>query len=260
MSRHGRISVLEGQAPAARRADATPETPVRIGRTERRTTTKPSSARPGRLRGLVIDVLWLAAIGLLVFATWPLSLGGSTSYVIVHGLSMDPTYKSGDLVVTRTESSYHIGDIIAYKIPKPSPIAGHMVIHRVKEITPKGILTKGDNRETEDQWYLHHDDIVGKAVLHIPMPGGERFWGYVPWAFCALIGVAVIWVLWPPRPSAAELDLDREQRAEDAREARHELSRRERRERRAARAEIAQMVTGAVALVGAGVILVVTMF
>jgi signal peptidase I len=195
----------------------------------------------------------------MVVAMWPASLGGWTSYVIVHGQSMDPTYASGDLVVVREEPSYHVGDIIAYKIPKPSPIAGHMVIHRVKEITPKGILTRGDNRETEDEWYLHHDDIVGRARVHLALPGGEAFWGYVPWAFCLLIGLGVIWMMWPGRKSVEELEDDREQRADRARTAQHTVSRRERRAIRSARAEIAQMVTGAVALAGAAVILVLTL-
>jgi signal peptidase len=204
-------------------------------------------------------VVWLATIALLLIAMWPASLGGWTSYVIVHGQSMNPTYASGDLVVVREEAHYRIGDIIAYKIPKPSPIAGHMVIHRVKEITPKGILTQGDNRETEDEWYLHHDDIVGKARVHLALPGGEAFWGYVPWAFCLLIGVGIMWMMWPGRPTEDEIVEDREQRAEVARAAKHTYSRRERRAQRSARAEIAQMVTGAVALVGAVVILIVSL-
>jgi hypothetical protein len=48
-------------------------------------------------------------------------------------------------------------------------------------------------------------------------------------------------------------------RVEQARTAGHRLSRRERRAIRSARAEIAQMVTGAVALAGAAVILIVSL-
>lgn len=234
--------------------------PVRLRRAPTPTPAgRPRARRHGRARTLLGDLLWLASVALIVFATWPASLGGWTSYVIVHGLSMNPTYKSGDLVVVREERTYHIGEIIAYRIPKPSPIAGHMVIHRVKEITPKGILTQGDNRTTEDEWYLHHDDIVGTARLHVPLPGGEAFWGYVPWAFCLLLGIGVVWIMWPAGPTAEEPAVEDAARSEQARTAPPRLSRRERRAIRAARAEIAQMVTGAVALVGAAVILIVTL-
>lgn len=253
------ISVLDRTATdtrTTRRSNATNEGAVRL----RRGAPAPSPAPPrSRLRTVLADVVWLAAIAVLLLAMWPASLGGWTSYVIVHGQSMDPTYASGDLVIVREEAHYAVGDIIAYKIPKPSPIAGHMVIHRVKEITQKGILTQGDNRETEDEWYLRHDDIVGKARIHLALPGGEAFWGYVPWAFCLLIGVGVVWMMWPGRPTGAEVEIDREIRAEEARAAKHAHSRRERRAMRSARAEIAQMVTGAAALVGAAVILIVTL-
>lgn len=257
-------SVLDPATTGARRARRTgaagAEGPVRLRREA--AATGPARSRPphrGRIRTFAGDVVWLAAIALIVVASWPASLGGWTSYVIVHGLSMNPTYRSGDLVVVREERTYHVGDVIAYKIPKPSPIAGHIVIHRVKEVTPRGILTQGDNRTTEDEWYLHHDDIVGTARLHIPMPGGEAFWGYVPWGFCLLIGLGVMWMMWPGRPTVEDIEVDAQTRAEHARAAPRRLSRRERRALRSARAEIAQMVTGAVALVGAAVILVVTL-
>ena len=254
------VSVLDrtqARAHTARRTGAPAEGPVRVRRS---VAPAHAPAKPrSRVRTFLADVVWLVAIAVLLVAVWPASLGGWTSYVIVHGRSMDPTYASGDLVIVREEAHYAVGDIIAYRIPKPSPIAGHMVIHRVKEITPKGILTQGDNRETEDEWYLRHDDIVGKARIHVALPGGEAFWGYVPWAFCLLIGVGVVWMMWPGRPTEAEVEIDREVRADEARAAKHAHSRRERRAMRSARAEIAQMVTGAVALVGAAVILIVSL-
>jgi signal peptidase len=246
-------------AHTARRAAAPPEGAVRIRSGRGVPAPARRARRPRRVRTLLGDFLWLATIVVLLVATWPASLGGWTSYVIVHGLSMEPTYSSGDLVIVREESHYHVGDIVAYTIPKPSPIAGHVVIHRVKEITPRGIITEGDNRETEDEWYLHHDDILGTARIHLGVPGGESFWGYVPWGFCFLIGVGVVWMLWPGRPTTEEVEDERALRAERARAARHKHSRRRRREIRSARAEIAQMVTGAVALVGAIVILIVTL-
>jgi signal peptidase len=50
----------------------------------------------------------------LLFLFAPTTVGGVTSYVIVSGSSMEPTFSEGDLVVVR-EGSYEIGDVVAFE-------------------------------------------------------------------------------------------------------------------------------------------------
>jgi signal peptidase len=99
----------------------------------------------------------------------PQSLGGSAGYVLVSGHSMNPLYHTGDMILVRRHSSYKIGDIIAYKVPKGDAMAGAQVIHRiVGGNATHGFIVQGDNRTAPDVWRPKNGDIVGSAALQIP--------------------------------------------------------------------------------------------
>ena len=58
-----------------------------------------------------------ALVALLLAAAWlflPSALGGGTTYVSTHGISMQPRFSTGDLAVLRPADSYDVGDVIAY--------------------------------------------------------------------------------------------------------------------------------------------------
>lgn len=114
------------------------------------------------------------AIVVLVCLFWvqyvrPQSLGGNASYVLVSGRSMLPRYHTGDLVLVERRGSYHVGDVIAYRVPKGDPMAGAQVIHRIIGGDAKhGFVVKGDNRTAPDVWRPKPADIVGAKALRIP--------------------------------------------------------------------------------------------
>lgn len=113
-------------------------------------------------------MLLAATIGLLVMM-WPQSLGGTVAYVQVDGHSMDPTFHLGDLAVVRRQSSYRIGDPVAYRIPKGEFGAGAMVIHRlIGGNGTTGYITKGDNKDRVDEWRPRTADIVGRVRYDVP--------------------------------------------------------------------------------------------
>lgn len=106
------------------------------------------------------------------FLFWPQSLGGKVAYVKVEGHSMDPTFHFGDLAIVRRESSYQVGDVVAYRIPKGEFGAGAMVIHRlVGGDGAHGFVTKGDNRTIKDEWHPRTGDVVGKVRYDVPGAG-----------------------------------------------------------------------------------------
>jgi signal peptidase len=103
---------------------------------------------------------------------WPQSLGGKTAYVKVDGHSMDPTFHMGDLAFVEKQSTYRVGDAVAYLIPKGEFGAGALVIHRlIGGDGVHGYVTKGDNRTIKDEWHPRDADVVGRVRFDIPRAG-----------------------------------------------------------------------------------------
>jgi signal peptidase len=67
------------------------------------------------------------------------------------------------------QSGYHVGDVIAYRVPKGQVGAGHVVIHRIIGGNgTTGWRMKGDNRTAPDLWYPTNHDVIGVKQLRIP--------------------------------------------------------------------------------------------
>jgi len=99
----------------------------------------------------------------------PQSLGGNAGYVLVSGQSMEPRYHTGDLVLVEKHSSYHAGQLIAYRVPKGDPMAGAQVIHRIVGGDAKhGFIVRGDNRTAPDVWRPKPADVIGAKAVRIP--------------------------------------------------------------------------------------------
>ncbi|MDX6400996.1 MAG: signal peptidase [Gaiellaceae bacterium] len=134
------------------------------------------SSRFAQLRAAFERTNKAAAIALAVFVCifWtqylrPQAFGGSAAYVLVSGKSMLPRYHTGDLVLVEKQSSYHVGELIAYRVPKGDPMAGAQVIHRIiGGNAQKGFIVQGDNRTAPDVWRPKPADIVGAKALRIP--------------------------------------------------------------------------------------------
>jgi len=114
------------------------------------------------------------AIAILVCLFWsqylrPQSLGGRAAYVLVSGKSMLPRYHTGDLVLVEQQPSYHVGQVIAYRVPKGDAMAGAQVIHRIIGGNAQvGFIVQGDNRTAPDVWRPKPRDVVGAKALRIP--------------------------------------------------------------------------------------------
>ncbi len=107
----------------------------------------------------------LALVVVLVLF-WPQMLGGGTSYVVVSGVSMEPTLSTGDLVVTRQHGSYDIGDVVAFKTDKGD------VIHRiVGGDANAGYVIQGDNKPDVDRWRPTPASIRGSQWFQVPKLG-----------------------------------------------------------------------------------------
>ena len=81
--------------------------------------------------------------------------------------SMNPTFNRDDLVLMQNiDQTYEPGDIIMFERPDTS----YPVVHRIKEITDRGIRTAGDATGQIDWWELDKKDIHGKSLLIFGKP------------------------------------------------------------------------------------------
>lgn len=93
---------------------------------------------------------------------------GRVAYEVTEGTSMEPTYHRGDLVVIARAGSYRIGDVVAYRKNADSR---SVVLHRIIGGDAAGFLLKGDNSQSNDSTTPAVDEVIGRAVLHIPDVG-----------------------------------------------------------------------------------------
>jgi signal peptidase I len=134
---------------------------------------------------------------LLLAAAWfqwlrPTTLGGRESYVVVQGHSMDGTYQDGDLVIVREEGEYEVGDIIAFRAGGQFDDPTRIIHRIVGRADAERFITRGDNRDRNDPWQPTDDDIIGRAVLHVPHVGGLAQSAARPQVLGALGGAAVV--------------------------------------------------------------------
>jgi len=125
----------------------------------------------------------------------PASLGGPTTYVVVRGTSMLPTYETGDLVVVRAADAYGPGDIVAYRVPDGDVGEGRIVIHRIVAGDSTAYILEGDNNDSVDPWTPREADIVGKAWIAIPSAGRVLALLHQPVTLGALAAALVVTLL-----------------------------------------------------------------
>lgn len=150
--------------------------------------------RPLRLAGSLLGWLAVAAV---VAALWPARWGGFSSLTVVSGSSMEPTLRSGDLVIGWRTGDYDAGDVVVFRVPDGEPGEGHQVVHRVVADDGGAFTTKGDNKRIEDPWRPAEPDVVGRAMFVVP--NGARLLRAIPMALAVLAGALVTVALWPSR-------------------------------------------------------------
>ena len=90
--------------------------------------------------------------------------------LVVKSGSMEPTIKTGSLIIDKAEPSYKIGDIITFK--NPTNLA-ETITHRIDDIKSQSLVTKGDANNAPDADEIDQAQIIGKVIFKIP------YFGYV---------------------------------------------------------------------------------
>ena len=120
-------------------------------------------------------VAWVVLV-MATFVLWPKSWGGSMTYVITSGNSMEPGFVQGDLAVLRSSGDYGVGDVAAYNSSELKKI----VMHRVIMETDAGLTFQGDNNDFIDPETVTDQQILGKLVVRVPGVGKYLTWFLKP--------------------------------------------------------------------------------
>lgn len=139
-------------------------------------------------------VLFVALVVLL----WPARYGGFLQVTMVNGTSMNPTFYTGDLVLSVKTKNYSKGDIIVYH-PKDLQCSRCNVIHRIVSGDKEAWTTKGDNNANTDPWHPGQSEVLGKVVFYLKARGWSHFI-LAPqlWVTFLLFagGLGLLWYLW----------------------------------------------------------------
>jgi signal peptidase I len=125
-----------------------------------------------RLPAFIANILLVAGLAIIWMAFAPAKLGGQVSYVLVNGISMEPNYHTGDLVLVRQASEYRVEDIVTYHDAEMNAD----VIHRIISIQGDHFVLKGDNNSWIDEYKPTRAEIAGKMWLHLPGFGVAVLW------------------------------------------------------------------------------------
>jgi signal peptidase len=121
-----------------------------------------------RLHRLLAIVILLAVAGGVATTAMHFWRQGYRVYII-HTGSMDPTFRSGGIVIDRTVTgTLHVGEPITFR---HSALTPDVVTHRIKRITKDGIYTKGDANPTRDPWVITAGMVQGRVVHYVPKLG-----------------------------------------------------------------------------------------
>ena len=155
------------------------------------------------IRGILIavcGVLCLYNIYMLV-ARYAFGIGMPTVFgyagaAVISGSMDDDSGEDdieiGDFVITQSMSDYAVGDVITFS----SPEEGIYITHRIIAVTEAGYTTKGDNNNSQDNFTVPPQNVVGKVVCVLHGAGNALQFLRSPTGLLAVLGGGVvIWLL-----------------------------------------------------------------
>ena len=126
------------------------------------------------LRNIFNAVYWLLISALIIIATSTafsaLKIPGGLKMLIVQSGSMEPTIKTGSVILIKKQDTYSTGDVISF-VGAGSDSTTHRVT-KTNIIKGKEIFnTKGDANQGGDRETIGIESILGKTVFTVPYLG-----------------------------------------------------------------------------------------
>jgi signal peptidase I len=118
----------------------------------------------------------------------PTKLGGSTTYAITDGISMQPMLHAGDLAIVKVQPSYRVGEVVLYQ----SQVLHRPVLHRIILIQDGNYFFKGDHNGFVDPGYATRSELIGELWFYVPWIGKPLIWFAKPINAGVLAGGAAL--------------------------------------------------------------------
>ncbi len=161
------------------------------------------SRRIVRTRSILLSLI---AVALAWIWVMPRAIGGLNTYTVVSGISMEPTFHTGDLIISRKSDRYNVGDVVTYKIPD-AKYDKFRIVHRVISKTDDGQYEiQGDNQDHADPWSVPGENIAGAKLFMIPQGGTVLGYARNPIGLALLFGAIVTWTVWPKKTEEDEVE------------------------------------------------------
>lgn len=143
-------------------------------------------------------IFWaiVICIAVVVLAS-VLPIPGKLEIKIVQSGSMEPTIKTGALVVIKPSNSYKVNDIITFgKDNKTEVPTTHRIVADRIENGVTIYSTKGDANEDKDTKEIKKDEIIGKTIFSVPYAGYIVDFAKQPLGFAIFIGLPAIYIVY----------------------------------------------------------------
>jgi len=138
-----------------------------------------------RLFYIVFSVLFLGLGNLFPFM-------GYQVMVVTSG-SMEPTIKTGSVVVVHEVDDYQVGEIITYYERGQGELSTTHRIFADKIVSDEVVyLTKGDANEDVDEGFVKEEYIVGKVIASAPGFGYVLSMAKTWYGFLLLVGLPFV--------------------------------------------------------------------
>ena len=133
---------------------------------------KEKTAKENKLWRVITYIIYtIVVIFALLAISAKFSIGGIKLLVVKSG-SMEPTIKTGSLVIDKSQTEYQIGEIVTFRnLDHPNETLTHRIVSEDIQDDLKLFTTKGDANEDADALTLSQDKILGRVVFQLPYLG-----------------------------------------------------------------------------------------
>lgn len=115
---------------------------------------------------------------------------------IVESGSMEPSIKTGSIVIIREYARYQEGDIITFFFDDGDETpTTHRIVSVDSEDGETVYTTKGDANENVDPGGIEEEMVVGKVLFSVPFIGYILDFAHEPLGFALIIGLPALFII-----------------------------------------------------------------